>query len=230
MEGMQCRSNPSVVQPSALHAGAALPAPPAPPPSPPPRPLTQLNVDGGEGQEAGHEHLRKRLPVPGQRGDLARVLGGAARRVELGLEGGKGGGGSGWADWWVSRLVGGQEESVIKRGVQGLALTLYSCDTPHSLPNPSPTRAPALPTFVFLPMMPPTTVSGKVTSAQMTMMITMVPKGSAAVVPYTQATCGAGEGRAGGGQGSRRWAGWWYVDRAASNMQAGQQATCRQGN
>ena len=35
--------------------------------------------------------------------------------------------------------------------------------------------------WVFLPMMPPSTVSGKVTSAQMTRMITIVPNGSAAV-------------------------------------------------
>ena len=35
---------------------------------------------------------------------------------------------------------------------------------------------------VFLPAMPPSTVSGKVTSAQMTRMITIVPKGSAAVL------------------------------------------------
>lgn len=54
------------------------------------------------------------------------------------------------------------------------------------LPQLAPT--PSARTFVFLPMMPPTTVSGKVTRAQMTTMMTMVPKGSAAVVPYTQAT------------------------------------------
>jgi len=35
---------------------------------------------------------------------------------------------------------------------------------------------------VFLPAMPPSTVSGNVTSAQMTRMITIVPKGSAAVL------------------------------------------------
>ena len=35
---------------------------------------------------------------------------------------------------------------------------------------------------VFLPAMPPSTVSGNVTSAQMTRMITIVPKGRAAVL------------------------------------------------
>ena len=35
---------------------------------------------------------------------------------------------------------------------------------------------------VFLPAMPPSTVSGNVTRAQMTRMMTMVPKGSAAVL------------------------------------------------
>lgn len=35
--------------------------------------------------------------------------------------------------------------------------------------------------LVFFPAMPPSTVSGKVTSAQITKMITIVPKGSAAV-------------------------------------------------
>ena len=35
---------------------------------------------------------------------------------------------------------------------------------------------------VFLPAMPPSTVSGNVTSAQMTRMMTIVPNGSAAVL------------------------------------------------
>jgi hypothetical protein len=35
--------------------------------------------------------------------------------------------------------------------------------------------------------MPPSTVSGNVTSAQMTMMMQMVPKGSACVLPCTHA-------------------------------------------
>ena len=35
--------------------------------------------------------------------------------------------------------------------------------------------------FAFLATMPPSTVSGKVTSAQVRMMMTMVPNGSAAV-------------------------------------------------
>ena len=36
-------------------------------------------------------------------------------------------------------------------------------------------------TLVFLPAMPPSTVRGKVTTAQMMKMITMVPNGRAAV-------------------------------------------------
>lgn len=41
---------------------------------------------------------------------------------------------------------------------------------------------------MFLPAMPPRTVSGKVMSAQMTKMTQMVPKGSAAVEWYAMAT------------------------------------------
>lgn len=40
----------------------------------------------------------------------------------------------------------------------------------------------------FLPAMPPRTVRGKVIRAQMTRMMQMVPKGSAAVERYTMAT------------------------------------------
>ena len=42
--------------------------------------------------------------------------------------------------------------------------------------------------LAFLPAMPPRTVSGKVTSAQMMRMMQMVPKGSAAVDRYAMAT------------------------------------------
>jgi hypothetical protein len=43
-------------------------------------------------------------------------------------------------------------------------------------------------TLVFFPITPPTTVSGNVMRAQMTTMMQMVPKGSAAVDRYTIAT------------------------------------------
>jgi hypothetical protein len=132
------------------------------------RALTELDVDGGEGEEAGHEHLWQRLAIPGQGWDLARVLGGAAGSIELGLEPATG------ADVRMGRLV----SDAAQQAQAGLA-SWPACAAPAGVGA----RA-----FVFLPMMPPTTVSGKVTSAQMTTMMTMVPKGSAAVVPYTQAT------------------------------------------
>lgn len=47
--------------------------------------VVQLDVDGGEGQEASHQHLRDCLPVPGQRRHLARVLGRATWGIELHL-------------------------------------------------------------------------------------------------------------------------------------------------
>ena len=47
--------------------------------------VVELDVDGGEGQEAGHEHLRERPPVPGQRRNLTRVLGRPYRCIELRL-------------------------------------------------------------------------------------------------------------------------------------------------
>mmetsp|Transcript_35637 Transcript_35637/g.84450 ORF Transcript_35637/g.84450 Transcript_35637/m.84450 type:complete len:254 (+) Transcript_35637:552-1313(+) len=43
--------------------------------------VVQLDVDGGEREEASHCHLRDGLPVPWQRRDLARVLVGARGRV-----------------------------------------------------------------------------------------------------------------------------------------------------
>ncbi len=47
--------------------------------------VVELDVDGGEGQEACHQHLGDGLAVPGQRGHLPRVLGRAAGCIELHL-------------------------------------------------------------------------------------------------------------------------------------------------
>ena len=47
--------------------------------------VVQLNVDGTEGQEAGHEHLRHGLPVPGQGWDFPGVLGRPRGGIELHL-------------------------------------------------------------------------------------------------------------------------------------------------
>lgn len=44
--------------------------------------VVELDVDRREGQEARHQHLRRRLPVPGQRRHLARVPGRTAVRVQ----------------------------------------------------------------------------------------------------------------------------------------------------
>ena len=41
---------------------------------------------------------------------------------------------------------------------------------------------------LFFPQMPPSTVSGNVTTAQITMMMQIVPKGSACVLPWIHAT------------------------------------------
>ena len=95
---------------------------------------------------------------------------------------------TGHGGWGGGQCVGGKQwgRSGVAQGRLCKATVDHSPPLhPARCPNPS---APPPPTLVFLPMMPPTTVSGKVTSAQMTMMMTMVPKGSAAVVPYAQAT------------------------------------------
>jgi 2-polyprenyl-6-methoxyphenol hydroxylase-like FAD-dependent oxidoreductase len=46
--------------------------------------VVQLDVDGAEGQEPGHDGLRDDVAVPGQGGDLPRELAGVARGRKVG--------------------------------------------------------------------------------------------------------------------------------------------------
>ena len=47
--------------------------------------VVKLDVDGAERKETSHRHLRKSASVPRERRNLARVLGRAARCLELGF-------------------------------------------------------------------------------------------------------------------------------------------------
>lgn len=47
--------------------------------------VVELDVDGGEGQETSHQHLRDRFPIPGQGRDLPWVLSRPHWRIELRL-------------------------------------------------------------------------------------------------------------------------------------------------